>query len=81
MEMYNHGEDPVTREASLAVYSMYRGLLNYLDSVETRGAGDTCGYWTLCEAGHVAASHGQHGSVIALIGCNATKLFAGTEQQ
>ena len=51
----------------LSVYSMYRGLLNFIDTV-ANGSEDTCKYMTLCEAAHIAAARGQHGAVISLVG-------------
>ena len=55
------------RDSTLAVYAMYRGLLNFLASV-SHGQEDTCKYLTLCEAAHVAGTRGQFGRVIALAG-------------
>ena len=65
--VFHYSQDPLLRENMLAVYSMYRGLLNFLDSVQHM-SGDTCSYMTLCEAGHVAGTRGHHGAVIALVG-------------
>ena len=64
---YHLAEDADTREASLAVYSMYRGMINFLDTWNL-GHPDMCRYRKWCEAAHVAGTRGQHGSVIAVIG-------------
>ena len=64
---YHLAEDTNTKEASLAVYAMYRGMINFLDTWHL-GHPDTCRYRKWCEAAHVAGTRGQHGTVIAVIG-------------
>ena len=64
---FHLAEDTDTRQSGLAVYAMYRGMINFLDTW-SEGHPDTCRYRMWCEAAHVAGTRGQHGAVIAVIG-------------
>lgn len=64
---FHLAEDADTREAGLAVYAMYRGMINFLDTWSL-GHPDTCRYRKWCEAAHVTGTRGQHGTVIGVIG-------------
>ena len=63
---FQHSSDMDMREGTLAVYSMFRGMLNFMDTED--GDAGHCSSWAMCQAAGEAAGLGRYGAVVAVLG-------------